>query len=31
MKKIFHDSVIAMSLGLFACSMVIGLALVYFK
>ena len=29
-KKIFHDSVIAMSMGLFACSMTIGLALVYF-
>lgn len=31
MKKIFHDSVIAMSMALFASSMAIGLALVYFK
>ena len=29
MKKIFGDSVLAVSTGLFACSLAVGLALVY--
>ena len=29
MKKIFSDSVLAVSMGLFACSLAVGLALVY--